>query len=112
MVADAPSPEDIIPIIQGVFNSADLVLGYNVSFDISFIEKWAINLKEGCTVCDVMKAFAEVYGERSYYYGNCKWQPLIVAADYYGYNFDVHDSLEDVRATLYVYRKMHEAPGD
>ena len=108
MVIDAPSPEDIIPVLQGIFDSADLVLGYNVYFDIGFIEKWAINLKESCTVCDVMKDFAEVYGEWSDYYGGYKWQSLSTAAAYYDYDFDAHDSLEDVRATLYVYRKMHE----
>lgn len=35
-----------------------------------------------------------------------KWQKLSTAASYYGYKFKAHDSLEDVRATLYVYKKL------
>lgn len=36
--------------------------------------------------------------------------PLMVAncATYYGYEFKAHDSLEDVKATLYCYKKMEE----
>ena len=39
---------------------------------------------------------------------NYKWQKLSKAAAYYGYKFKAHDSLEDVRATLYVYNKMQD----
>ena len=40
------------------------------------------------------------------YFGDYKWQKLSTAASYYGYKFKAHDSLEDVRATLYVYKKL------
>ena len=55
-----------------------------------------------------MLAFAEEYGEWNEYFGNYKWQKLSKAAAYYGYKFKPHDSLEDVRATLYVYNKMQD----
>lgn len=29
-------------------------------------------------------------------------------AEYYGYEFKAHDSLEDAKATLYCYKKMEE----
>lgn len=55
-----------------------------------------------------MLAFAEIYGEWNEYYGNYKWQSLSKCAEYYGYTFKAHDSLEDVKATLYCYKKMAE----
>lgn len=33
-------------------------------------------------------------------------QKLVTAANYYGYKFKAHDSLEDVKATLYVFNCM------
>lgn len=45
----------------------------------------------------------EIWNE---YFGDYKWQKLSTAASYYGYKFKAHDSLEDVRATLYVYKKL------
>lgn len=53
-----------------------------------------------------MLEFAKEYGEWNEYFGDYKWQKLSTAASYYGYKFKAHDSLEDVRATLYVYKKL------
>ena len=106
MVRDAPRPEDLIPVVKGIFASADTLIAYNIDFDLGFLDQWEICPAEGQKVIDVMEEFAEVYGEYNEYYGNYKWQKLTTAADYYGYRYDAHDSLEDVRATLYVYRKM------
>lgn len=53
-----------------------------------------------------MREFAPIYGEYNSYYGDYKWQKLGTAAAYYGYEFKAHDSLEDVRATLFVYQQM------
>jgi len=109
MVAGAPGPEEIIPIVKGIFESADTLIAYNGSFDLSFLNVWGIRPSEEQTVIDVMPLFAEIYGEWNNYHGNYKWQKLSTAAEYYGYKFNTHDSLEDVRATLYVYRKMSES---
>lgn len=37
-----------------------------------------------------------------------KWQKLTTAARYYGYQFNAHDSLEDVRATLHVAKEIYK----
>ena len=108
MVADAPDPEEIISTVKGIFESADMLIAYNGRFDLSFLDVWGIRPSEEQAVVDVMLEFAEVYGERNYYYGGYKWQKLTTAASYYGYKFAAHDSLEDVRATLFIYRKMRE----
>ena len=108
MVADAPDPEEIISTVKGIFESADMLIAYNGRFDLSFLDVWGIHPSEEQAVVDVMLEFAEVYGEKNYYYGGYKWQKLTTAASYYGYKFAAHDSLEDVRATLFIYRKMRE----
>ena len=50
-----------------------------------------------------MLAFAREYGEWNDFFCDYKWQKLGTAAAYYGYHFRAHDSLEDVRATLYIF---------
>ena len=55
-----------------------------------------------------MIMFAEIYGEWNERRGSYKWQSLTKCATYYGYEFKAHDSLEDVKATLYCYKKMEE----
>lgn len=57
---------------------------------------------------DPMYDFAIVYGEYSEWYGTYKWQKLTTAAHYYGYEFNAHDSLEDIKATKFVYEKLQE----
>ena len=60
---------------------------------------------------DVMLEFAPIYGEWSSYHESYKWQKLTTCAKYYGYEFKAHDSLEDVKATLFCYKKMIEKEG-
>lgn len=112
MVADKPhiSDRQIHKQIQAILDSANVIVGYNVDFDISFL------LSAGFTVdqeeVDVMLEFAEIYGEWSAYFEDYKWQKLTTCARYYRYDWSAygdtaHDSLADCRATLYCYRKMH-----
>lgn len=108
MVKDAPQAQDLIPLVKGIFASADTLIAYNIDFDLGFLDQWGINPTEDQVLIDVMERFAEVYGEYSEYFEGYKWQKLTTAADYYGYEYNAHDSLEDVKATLYVYKKMLE----
>ena len=106
-VKNALYPHDLIPKVKGIFEAVDLLVAYNNTFDLAFLKRWGISTL-GKKQYDVMLAFAEEYGEWNEYFGNYKWQKLSKAAAYYGYKFKAHDSLEDVRATLYVYNKMQD----
>lgn len=107
MVADAPTLEEVADQIKEVLSSAKLLIGYNIGFDLGFVSSiWQPS--KGLKMVDVMLDFAREYGEWSDYFGDYKWQKLITAAHYYGYEFKAHDSMQDVFATLYVYQKMHE----
>lgn len=107
MLQTAPYPHDLIPKIAGIIKSAELLVGYNIQFDLRMLEKWGI-LTDTKQKYDVMEHFAPVYGEWNSNFENYKWQKLTTCAGYFGYEFNAHDSLEDVKATLYAYRKLIE----
>lgn len=97
--------------IQEIFDNAKTILAYNISFDWQFLESCGIVFPKNAKYKDIMIDFAEIYGEERYdYYGNLsyKWQKLITAADYYGYQFNAHNSLEDCKATLHVAKKIYD----
>lgn len=109
------SPEDVkdcLPILAykkeiiDIFSNYNLVIGYNVGFDFRMLEHdLGIDFTIGCIVKDVMLDFARIYGEKGKY-GSYKWQKLVTCAKYYNYQFNAHDALEDVKATIYCYKKM------
>ena len=109
------SPEDVkdcLPILAyrkeliDIFSQYNLIIGYNINFDFKMMENnLNIDFRIGCVVEDVMLMFAKIYGEVGRY-GNYKWQKLTTCAGYYGFDFNAHDALEDVKATIYCYKKM------
>lgn len=108
MVANAPTFSEVWEDIQAIFMSASELVSYNgIFFDVRFLDAEGIALPN-VPHYDVMLEFAPIYGEWSDYHGNYKWQKLTTCARYYGYTFKAHDSLEDVRATLYCYNRMQK----
>lgn len=106
MVKHAPSLHELIPLIRGIFSSTDHVVGYNIeNFDLRFLSDVDLDLKNK-TITDVMFLFSRIYGDWNDYYGSYTWQSLKTCADYYDYTFRHHNSLEDVKATLYCYNCM------
>lgn len=95
----------VIPFTRA---AADLLVAYNNQFDLNFLEEWGIQAI-GKKQFDVMLAFAREYGEWNDFFCDYKWQKLGTAAAYYGYHFRAHDSLEDVRATLYIFDQMQHS---
>jgi DNA polymerase-3 subunit epsilon len=101
MVSKMPYPHEIVPILLGILNTAKVIVGYNVSFDLSVLE--SIGIKWNGMVDDVMKMFVPIYKKDT---GNWRNQKLSTCAAYYNYNFESanHRSLEDVKATLHCYK--------
>ena len=95
----------VVPRVTEILNAADVVLAYNAAFELRILSEYGVRFKHDSFV-DPMLMFAEVYGEWNAYHGNYRWQKLTTAADYYGYDFDAHDALGDVKATLYIFRRM------
>ncbi|MCR0531854.1 3'-5' exonuclease [[Clostridium] innocuum] len=108
-VKNKPTLQQLAPLIKGIFENADVIVGYNGSFDLGFLD--GLYSLENKQVIDVMKLFAPIYGEFSEKYDDYKWQKLQKCADYFGYEFKSHDSYEDAKATLFCYRKIMERKG-
>lgn len=95
--------------IQSIVDEADLIIGYNNSFDMGILADKGI-IAKGKEQVDVMQIFAEIYGDWNEYHQSYRWQKLTKCADYYGYEWeeDAHNALGDVKATLYCYKKILE----
>lgn len=107
IVQDAPYPHELIRRVRGIFESANKWIAYNGSFDLGFLSEWGIKPLEEVEVIDVMQEFAPIYGEWSDTYACFKWKSLETCAEYYGFDYKAHDSLEDAKATLYCYKKIN-----
>ena len=108
MVAHCKTLRELTGKIKGVFASGKTWIAYNADFDLSFLYSIGIEVDPDTNVEDVMLDFAEIYGEYNKKYGNYKWQTLETAAEYYGYEYQAHNSLEDVRATWYIRNKIRQ----
>ena len=109
MVADAPSIESELPVLNELFAKVTKYIGYNAYFDIDFLKAAGVKMREDMEVVDVMEDFAPIYGEWSEKYERYKWQKLSVCASYYCYDWgstSAHDSLSDCLATLHCYKAM------
>lgn len=111
MVADAPSIYEKAAEINAIISQADLVIGYNVDFDLMMLANSGVISTKGVKSYDVMEQFAEIYGEWSEWHQNYKWQSLARAAEYCGYDWSrqngkEHNSLADCFATLFVKQNM------
>lgn len=109
MVADCPCIEEKLPVLQTLFDNADVIIGYNTIFDIGFLKAAGITFSSNIQYIDVMRDFAPIYGQWNEEKQSWKWQKLTTCAEYYGYDWNkatAHNSLGDCYATLYCYNKI------
>lgn len=98
---------DYLQQLQEIFDKAELLVGYNLEFDMNFLSNSGILFREQKQF-DVMLEFAEIYGEYNKRFGDYKWQKLSKCAAYYHYKWEgrAHDSLADTKATLFCFEEM------
>ncbi len=96
---------DSIKVINSILQSADKIVGFNVTFDLEFIKMLGINV-DAIPTSDVMIDFAEMYGEEDEYHGGYRWKSLSFCANFFQFKYVAHDSLEDCKATLYCYKEL------
>lgn len=110
MVKDKQPFEDIFPAVKEILLKSKLVIAYNIAFECGFLFGYDV-------LCDFVGEGKlrekMVWGSDpmlmySGYKGVERWQKLTTAARHFKYNFEAHDSLEDVKATLYCYKKLIE----
>ena len=105
MVAGCPSLVSLKGEIEKVFENVELVVGYNVAFDLSFLRAAGISIGN-VSVFDVMREFAPVVGRWDTDRQRYSWVPLAYCAKYYGVSLRAHDALDDARATLACFLAM------
>lgn len=117
MVQDAPSFSEIRDQVQRIFDETRMVVGYNVDFDLEFLEAAGIQKPDHMWRTDVMEWFAGVYQEKDTNRDDYKWQKLTTCSSYYGFDYEAlygkdsehaHSSLYDARATLFCYGKLRD----
>lgn len=94
----------------GIFQKASCVIGYNVDFDLGFIRAAGISYS-GPTI-DIMKDYADYRAIYDAYHKHNRWFKLSSCASHFGYDWGKdtqHDSLSDVKATLFCFQKLREA---
>ena len=105
MVEVCPTLASLKPEIKGILEDADLVVGYNVAFDLSFLQTVDISSRNAL-VFDVMREFAPVAGRWDAGRQRYAWVSLAYCARYYGVPLRAHDALGDARATLACFWAM------
>lgn len=102
-VAGKPAIYEETPRIQAILDAADEVIGYNVGFDLGFLERAGLDVDRDKVVRDPQVDFAAVYGEYDGKHTDPRYQKLTTAAEAIGYDWGAdkaHGSLADARASL------------
>ena len=107
MVEGCPSLALLKPEIEELFKDIDLIVGYNVTFDLSFLQAAGVSIGRA-PAFDVMREFAPVAGRWDSYRQRYDWVSLVHCARFYGISLRAHDACEDARATLGCFWAMLE----
>lgn len=115
-VANHKPFKNYLEAVQSLFDRAEKIVGWNVGFDLGFLEHEGVVIPQTTKVVDAMEAFGRAYGPFSE--THTRWK-LTSAADAVGYGFEgaPHTALADALATRYLYRHAesiiegHRHPG-
>lgn len=105
-VAFCPPFKKVAPYVQDILSRADKVLAYNCSFEQSFL---MVNGIDPYILfwCDPMTEIVDYCNATSG--GHRSRMALQSAARIIGYDYNAHDALEDVKATLQVHNFVAES---
>lgn len=95
MVRDAPSVCQIRRQVNDILSEADVIVGYNVGFDLDFLSNAGFDVP-AANWCDVMEDYVSVLSLSTR--KQHRWQKLTACAKHYGYSFVPHSALEDAKA--------------
>lgn len=104
-VRGLPSFRDgILPDAQRLVDSADLIVGHNVGFDIKKLRHDGVDVPSSKPVSDTMFDFRDMCRFR---WGIERPEKNLTAATaVFGYAFDAHNSANDVAATLFLFSQL------
>lgn len=99
-VKEKPTLLDHKDELRELASKCDLVVGYNVKFDLGMLYSGGISEFPNINNFDVMEEYAPVRGSWDEYHGDYRWCKLTTCAKHYHVKFDPHKSAEDARATV------------
>ena len=108
MVKGAPTLKEVKDEAQAIISSAELIIGYNVSFDQRMLKAGGIGFGTR-DIYDVMEDYAQVWGTWSYHKGDYLWVSLEKAASHFKIPLDAHDAANDAIATARLFYAMLES---
>ena len=94
-------------MIENIFESAEFVIGYNVSFDLEFLYDYGISVPFYLKF-DVMKELAPIIGRWSSNFGNYSFPKFEISKLHYKYKLKTPNSLENCKAILFCFNAMLE----
>jgi len=103
-VKDAPTMRELKSFLQNVFQSADIIVGHNVSFDIKMLKQCAYISLDKKEIFDTLRLFKQDRSEGKH--------KLINAVEYYipeqkeWFEAGAHKADTDTKATLMILREM------
>ena len=106
-VKDAPTILDIGNEVADILESADLIVGYNLEFDMDMLIENGLPDVDSRRY-DLMDEYAQAYGRWSDRKEDYLWVKLEQCARHYGYGFDAHNALEDAKATAFCLQRFME----
>lgn len=108
-IADkAPFFHELIPQLQGIFDSSDIIISYNSKFVINFFDNYGFFVDQR-KCYDLMNEFARMYNDWDDYHEDNKLQSLKTCAQYFNYKDQIRDNLDKIKAILYCYNKITES---
>lgn len=93
-----PPFEAFVPRLQEILSDARQVVAYHDEFEKAFLDAYGIPSRELRWGEDPMVSFAQQMGGQK--------RTLTAVASFFGYEFEAHNALADVQATLYIYERL------
>ncbi len=95
-IANAPTPQDILPQIQSFFTDNTILIGHNIKFDLMFLNKFFSDLSYADTIDTFPLAQAVIHYQSSYAL------EVLVPGE------NAHNALQDTRNALIFFQKTIE----
>ena len=109
MVKDAETIKQLKPLLQSIFRTAKVIVGFSTSDDFRVLRKNHVYMPGGdeCIRIDIAKPFNDLYGDKVEKGKTYRCKSLRECAAYYGYHGENwHNSLSDALATAMCFDKM------
>ena len=110
MVKDKPTFAELFPLVKEILLKSKIVIAYNIDFERQFLYGFdaEFDFPGDKKIREQIVWGPDPMLMYCAYRGNEKWQKLSTVAKHFNFSYEAHDSLEDIKATLYCYKRILE----